>query len=354
MKIKDLIGKTFCTIAQRDLRYKIEKINEFGKVVISLNGKPTHELSYQIPSKVVELFKNGTWILIEEEVKTPSIEEVQEYFKNVSKIACAIDGEIFDIEKDCVGEIHYYNLEYWIDSKRHKKSNLCVWNPENGYAKIVEKEESPKILENKIDEYIYNNDAEKRVEAENPNTRKIIEFPQQFTTKDFDFDQAYLGILREGEAWFTTIENSGGVFSKMPVSNKKMQGIFERMQENVSRVDAKSLVTPTAKEIAFDFEIQSTIQKIQQLLLVKGKEYRRNNNPYHNFEVAARKKNITPERALDGFLLKHLVSYDDMLNDIEHGVLPKIEVVEEKFNDIIVYFLIQKAQILNRINNGKS
>lgn len=328
MKIEDLIGKTFCTIAQRDLRYKIERVNEFGKVVISLNGQLMLDLSYQIPSKVVDLFKNGTWILIEEEVKTPSIEEVQEYFKNVSKIACAIDGEIFDIEKDCVGEIHYYNLEYWIDSKRHKKSNLCVWNPENGYAKIVEKEESPKILENKINEYIHNNDAEKRIEAQ----EKLDVKPN----------------------WFETIENSGGVFSKMPVSNKKMQGIFERMQENVSKVDAKSLVTPTIKEIAFDFEIQSTIQKIQELLLVKGKEYRRNNNPYHNFEVAARKKNITPERALDGFLLKHLVSYDDMLNDIEHGVLPKIEVVEEKFNDIIVYFLIQKAQILNRINNGKS
>jgi hypothetical protein len=88
--------------------------------------------------------------------------------------------------------------------------------------------------------------------------------------------------------------------------------------------------------------------------LVKGKEYRRNNNPYHNFEVAARKKNITPEKALDGFLLKHLVSYDDMLNDIEQGVLPKIEVVEEKFSDILVYFMIQKAQILNRIKNEKN
>ena len=108
----------------------------------------------------------------------------------------------------------------------------------------------------------------------------------------------------------------------------------------------------TSKEIRFDIEVQSILQKIQELILVKGKEYRRYNNPYHNFEIASRKKNITPEKALDGFLLKHLVSYDDMLDDIEQGKLPKIEVVEEKFNDIILYFVIQKAMILERIKQS--
>lgn len=102
-------------------------------------------------------------------------------------------------------------------------------------------------------------------------------------------------------------------------------------------------------EIDFDIEVQSTLQKIQELLLVKGKEYRRNNNPYHNFEIAAKMSGQIPEKSLHGFLLKHLVSYNDMLNDIEQGKLPKIEVVEEKFGDILVYFLIQKVQILNRI-----
>ena len=102
-------------------------------------------------------------------------------------------------------------------------------------------------------------------------------------------------------------------------------------------------------ELEFDMEVQSTLQKIQQLLLVKGKEYRRNNNPYHNFEIGSKISGEIPEKVLQGFLLKHLVSYQDMLNDIEKGKLPKIEVVEEKFGDILVYFVIQKAMILNRI-----
>ncbi len=102
-------------------------------------------------------------------------------------------------------------------------------------------------------------------------------------------------------------------------------------------------------EQAFYTEIEITLQKIRDLLIVKGKEYRRNNDVYHNFNVGAKISGQIPEKVLQGFLLKYLVSYQDMLNDIEANKLPKIETVEEKMNDILVYFLIQKAQILNRI-----
>lgn len=107
------------------------------------------------------------------------------------------------------------------------------------------------------------------------------------------------------------------------------------------------------KEQNFDNEVQSTLQKINQLLLVKGKEYRRNNDPFHNFIKGSQMTGEIPEKVLQGFLLKHLVSYQDMLNDIDEGVLPKVETVEEKFNDILVYFLIQKTMILNRINDAR-
>lgn len=105
----------------------------------------------------------------------------------------------------------------------------------------------------------------------------------------------------------------------------------------------------TEQEQDFDIEVQSTIQKIQELLLSKGKEYRRNNDPFHNFNIGSQMSGQIPEKVLHGFLLKHLVSYQDMLNDIEKGVFPKTEVVEEKFNDILVYFFIQKAMFLNRL-----
>lgn len=107
-------------------------------------------------------------------------------------------------------------------------------------------------------------------------------------------------------------------------------------------------------EKQFDSVVHNTLETIRELLITKGKEYRRNSNPLHNFESAARKKNITREQALDGFLLKHEVSIDDLVEDISNGKLPSREAVEEKMNDILVYNLIKKASILDRINENET
>ena len=99
----------------------------------------------------------------------------------------------------------------------------------------------------------------------------------------------------------------------------------------------------------FDKVITDTLVELDELLVVKGKEYRRNNNVYHNFDQGAKIKGITPEKVLDGFLLKHEVSIADMTDDLDKGILPTKEKVEEKFNDNIIYLLIKKAMILNRL-----
>ena len=99
----------------------------------------------------------------------------------------------------------------------------------------------------------------------------------------------------------------------------------------------------------FEKVINDTLLEVKELLIVKGKEYRRNDNVYHNFDQGAKIKGITPEKVLDGFLLKHEVSISDMTDDLDKGVLPTKEKVEEKFNDNIIYLLIKKAMILNRI-----
>jgi hypothetical protein len=99
--------------------------------------------------------------------------------------------------------------------------------------------------------------------------------------------------------------------------------------------------------------IDNTLIELKDLLLVKGKEYMRNNDVYHNFNQGSIMKGVTPEKALDGFLLKHEVSISDMTNDLDDGVLPSKDKVIEKFNDNLIYLLIKKAMILNRINQNK-
>ena len=100
----------------------------------------------------------------------------------------------------------------------------------------------------------------------------------------------------------------------------------------------------------FDSVVSKTLIDIRELLITKGIEYRRNGNVYHNFEQGAAMTGISREKVLDGFLLKHEISINDMTNDLESGILPTREKVEEKFNDNLIYLLIKKAMILDRID----
>tara|TARA_R110000796_G_scaffold236214_1_gene355480 strand:- start:65665 stop:65985 length:321 start_codon:yes stop_codon:yes gene_type:complete len=100
----------------------------------------------------------------------------------------------------------------------------------------------------------------------------------------------------------------------------------------------------------FDQIVDKRLSSVKEILSVKAKEYRRNDDPFHNFEIGAKMTNVSSFRVLDGFLLKHLISYRDMMDDIDNGKLPSEELVNEKFGDIINYFIIQEAQFKKLIN----
>ena len=109
----------------------------------------------------------------------------------------------------------------------------------------------------------------------------------------------------------------------------------------------------TNDELEFERIVDETLQQIRETLIVKGKEYRRNNNPFHNFEVGSRKKSISRERVLDGMLLKHEISIEDMTNDLDQGKLPSESSVNEKFGDNLIYLLLKKAMFIDRILKSK-
>lgn len=105
------------------------------------------------------------------------------------------------------------------------------------------------------------------------------------------------------------------------------------------------------QEERFDTQVEATLQEIRDLLIVKGVEYRRNNDVYHNFNQGARITGETPEKVLYGFLLKHLVSMADIRNDISSGIEINPDKVKEKWTDALVYLVIEKCMILDRIEN---
>lgn len=107
------------------------------------------------------------------------------------------------------------------------------------------------------------------------------------------------------------------------------------------------------REQQFEDVITDTFHSLQYLLQIKGKEYRRDNNPYHNFEIGSIIEQKTREEVLQGFLLKHLISVKDMRNDLKQGIFPSEDKVNEKYNDILIYFMIEKAMMIENCKETK-
>jgi hypothetical protein len=105
-------------------------------------------------------------------------------------------------------------------------------------------------------------------------------------------------------------------------------------------------------EADFDHIVNDRCILIKRVLVEKAKEYRRNNDPLHNFRVAAKVGNTTEEKALWGFATKHYVSFLDMLNDIEQGDFPTESYVDEKIGDLINYLILCEASIKEKVRNA--
>ena len=113
----------------------------------------------------------------------------------------------------------------------------------------------------------------------------------------------------------------------------------QKFEQSIARA-LKSVEFPQPEAI-------ETIERLKTLLLIKGKEYRRNNDPYHNFNEGAKLMNVRPMTVLNFFRLKHVISIADLHKDFEQGKEVSEAQVNEKYDDILVYTLIELAYIEN-------
>lgn len=97
-------------------------------------------------------------------------------------------------------------------------------------------------------------------------------------------------------------------------------------------------------ELEFDAIIRSRMFKCTKTLDVKAQEYAVVDR-LHNFRRAGAMLGCSPERALVGFLAKHLVSIFDIVDAIDLNKRPKPEVWDEKIGDAINYLLLLDAAV---------
>ena len=118
-----------------------------------------------------------------------------------------------------------------------------------------------------------------------------------------------------------------------------MTQIEQKFEQSIGRALNKALAeNPEAFE---------TIVRLMTLLLIKGEEYRRNDDPYHNFNEGAKLMNVHPMTVLNFFRLKHVISIADLQKDFEDNKHVSAHQINEKYDDILVYTLIELAYTEN-------
>jgi parvulin-like peptidyl-prolyl isomerase len=100
---------------------------------------------------------------------------------------------------------------------------------------------------------------------------------------------------------------------------------------------------------------EEIIKRIEYSLIQKAQEYVRNEDMMHNFNSASKEAGILRERTMEYFRLKHLISRNDIINDLEReNKLPTKELAFEKYGDIINYYILELESVLHRIEEREN
>lgn len=99
----------------------------------------------------------------------------------------------------------------------------------------------------------------------------------------------------------------------------------------------------------FDEKLEEKISYIRESLRNKASEYAPlNTNRFSNFEKAAVISGEPTEQIMFNFMLKHFVSYMDMLYECKYKANARWDAayIKEKFGDIINYFILSEIYFL--------
>lgn len=100
----------------------------------------------------------------------------------------------------------------------------------------------------------------------------------------------------------------------------------------------------------FNKILEARLEKIQSVLAKKAEEYADGDEDrLHNFNVGSAFQEEPREKILWGFLLKHIISIKDMIDNLEKGKIPSYSLVDEKIGDFINYGVLLEACFVQTI-----
>lgn len=102
----------------------------------------------------------------------------------------------------------------------------------------------------------------------------------------------------------------------------------------------------------FNELVQERCNAIKKTLANKAFEYATSKARFHNFEVAARKRNTTPEEALMGMKVKHDVSVDDLVEWAKNSPEKLNDhIIDEKIGDSINYLVLLEGLLKCKVKH---
>jgi len=93
--------------------------------------------------------------------------------------------------------------------------------------------------------------------------------------------------------------------------------------------------------------VKLRLMRTDQTLCKKADEYAHGDR-LSNFNDAAVLLKCTPEKALGGLMIKHIVALYDFMNELEQGKCRDYEYWDEKIGDIQAYLCLLDAMIIER------
>lgn len=104
----------------------------------------------------------------------------------------------------------------------------------------------------------------------------------------------------------------------------------------------------------FEGVFNRRVETLRKVLIQKAKEYARGGDRLSNFKKAAGAQGCTPEQALLGMWMKHVISIVDLVKDLEEGKTAEYELWDEKITDAMNYLVLLDALIQERLTNKKN